>query len=48
MLGYTIFLAVVLGIIAVAFMAIIVVFTIKCLLDWIDDIRYLWKHLNEK
>lgn len=48
MSGYMIFLSVVVGIIAVTFMAIIVVYAIKCILDWIDDIHYLWKNLHEK
>ena len=44
MKAYTIFLAVFLGIIVVAFTTIIVTWAIKCIIEWIDDLRSTLKY----
>lgn len=43
-IAYLIFLAVFLGIIVVSFTAIIVTWAIKCIIEWIDDLRSTLKY----
>ena len=43
-----IFLSISLAVIVLAFVAIIVTWAIKCVLEWLDDIAYWWKDLKER
>ncbi len=43
-----IFLSISIVLIVLAFVAIIVTWAIKCILEWLDDIAYWWKEFKER